>query len=73
MNEEYEIRLRTLIADPHRESKLAEPSAGPPLVLLGYITATSGADSALVKLEVLIQGNSTRDDSSSHRHVELSM
>ena len=52
-------RLRALINDPNREQRLAtyDPSILP-VVLLGYRTATISVESALLKLEVLVQGES---------------
>ena len=53
--DEYDAKLKAMIDDPDRESRLGEPVTGPPLVLMGFRTATTSAQSALLKLEVLIQ------------------
>jgi hypothetical protein len=59
MNDDYDEKLIAIINDPNRESRLSEPLTGPPLVLLGYRTGTTGSQSALLKLEVLIPAPQT--------------
>jgi hypothetical protein len=56
-NDDYDENLKAIINDPNRESRLSEPLTDPPLVLLGYRTGTTGPESALLKLEVLIQSS----------------
>ena len=50
-------KFRALIDDPNREMRLAthDPSVLP-LIYAGYHTATLSAQTALLKLEVVIQG-----------------
>jgi len=55
MSDDYDEKLLAIINDPNRESRLSEPLTDPPLVLLGYQTGTTGHQSALLKLEVLIR------------------
>jgi hypothetical protein len=55
MNEDYDKKIKAIIDDPNRESRLGEPLNDPPLVLLGYRTGTTGAQTAMLKLELLIQ------------------
>jgi hypothetical protein len=54
-DEKLNATIKAIINDPDRESRLSEPLTDPPLVLIGYRTGTTGPQSALLKLEVLIQ------------------